>query len=264
MLNTESIHKEIKQLERLQIRLVAAIRKAPKGTIYYRGDCKRSENPFYTTGTGKERKRVPLDPAKPESRKAIRQLKDKKFAKHVLPRVRNDLTALRAASKYEPLSRTFLTELGEAYEDCLPRFFGDPIQKDEFDMLEERQNPYHPEQLTILSELGAFRSKDELFCAQILDEYNIRFKYEASLFTLRSTKYPDFTVLHPRTGRLIYLEITGRMDDPGYRQDLYEKMEAYAEVGIYLGVNLFVICEEPGKGLDLAAIRELIRGIFEL
>ena len=264
MLNTESIHKEIKQLERLQVRLVAAIRNAPKGTIYYREDCKRSENPCYTTGTGKERTRVPLDPRDPENRKTIRQLKDKKFAKHVLPRVRNNLTALRAASKYQPLSRAFLSELGENYEDCPLRFFGDPTQKDEFDMLEERQNPYHPEQLTIHSELGAFRSKNELLCAQILDEYNIRFKYEAPLFTLRNTKYPDFTVLHPRTGRLIYLEIAGRMDDPEYRQDLYDKLEAYAEIGIYLGVNLFVISEEPGKGLDLAAIRELIRGIIEL
>lgn len=264
MLNLDSVTKEIKQLEQLQIRLVAAIRKSPAGTIYYRKISMQVPLPYMTTGTGKERKRTRLDPTILEHRQLIRQLKDKKFARHILPRVRNNLIALRAALKYVPLSRSFLTELGEEYDDCLPRFFGDPTQKDDFDMLEERQNPYHPEQMNVCDELGAFRSKNELLTAHVLDDLQLRFKYEAPLYTPYGVKYPDFTLLHPVTGQLYYIEIAGRMDDPEYRRDLYNKMEAYAEAGIYQGVNLLVICIDPNKGIDLAAIKELIRGFFAL
>ena len=74
--------------------------------------------------------------------------------------MRKNLRILRAAAAYRPLSRSFLIEQGEPYEDCIPRFFGRQADNDEFDMLEERQNPYHPEQMNVCDELGAFRSKN--------------------------------------------------------------------------------------------------------
>lgn len=262
MLNLESIRSEIDMLEKLQARLVSAIRNAPKGTLYYRTGGAGKQTPYRTLGTGKDRKRVRLDPASLKQRDLIRKLKDKKFAGHVLPRVRRNLRALRAAAAYRPLSSTFLIEQGEPYEDCVPRFFGRQAGSDEFDMLEERQNPYHPEQMNVRDELGAFRSKNELLSAHVLDDLQLRFKYEAPLFTPYGIKYPDFTVLHPVTGELRYIEIAGRMDDPEYRRDLYGKLEAYAEAGVYQGVNLLVICIDPDKGIDLAAIRELIRGFL--
>ena len=264
MLNIDSIRMEIEQLEALQVQLVSAIRNAPRGTLYYRRSSAGIDVPYYTFGTGKKRKRIRMDSALSEQRNIIRKLQDKKFASHVLPRVRKNLTALRAAAAYQPISSSFLDEMGKPFEDCYARFFGHQIQQDEFDMLEERQNPYHSEQMTISSTLGTFRSKNELLGAQILDELRLQYKYEAPLYTPYSVKYPDFTILHPGTGRLCYIEIAGRMDDPEYRRDLYNKLEAYAEAGIYQGVNLLVICEEPGKGLDVTRIREQIMGFFGL
>lgn len=264
MLNIDSIQKEIKQLEMLQVKLVSAVRNAPKGTLYYRKSANGTNVPYYTLGAGKARKRVRLNPASPEQRELLRKLKDKNYAKHLLPRVRKNLQALRAAAAYQPISRSFLNEPGDPYEDCYPRFFGLQAQRDEFDLLEERQNPYHPEQMNIQDKLGAFRSKNELLGAQVLDDLQLRYKYEAPLYTPYGVKYPDFTVLHPITGRVCYIEIAGRMDDPEYRQDLYNKLEAYAEAGIYPGINLLVISEEPGKGLDVTRIRDQIAGFFGL
>ena len=264
MLNLEAIDREIKSLEKLQIRLVAAIRNAPKGTVFFRSSAKAGPVPYCSGAADPHGKRRKINVKDPNDAKLLRKLKDKKFASHALPRVRKNLRILRAATAYRPLSRSFLTEQGEPYEDCIPRFFGRQADNDEFDMLEERQNPYHPEQMNVCDELGAFRSKNELLSAHVLDDLQLRFKYEAPRFTPYGTKYPDFTVLHPVTGELRYIEVAGRMDDPEYRRDLYEKLEAYAEAGIYSGVNLLLICIDPHKGIDLAAIRELIRGFFAL
>ena len=264
MLNLEAIDREIKSLEKLQIRLVTAIRNAPKGSIYFRRGAKEDYVPYCSRGADPEGKRHKLDPADPQDAILIRKLKDKRFAKHVLPRVKQNLRALRAARNYQPISTGFLKEPGVPYEDCTHRVVRKTAENDEFEMLPERQNDAFPENLNIQDRLGVFRSKNELIGARVLDEFRVQFKYEAPLYTPYGVKYPDFTVLHPHTGRIIYIEIAGRMDDPEYRQDLYRKLEAYAEVGIYPGVNLLLICEEPGKGLDVTRIRDLIKGFFGL
>ena len=59
MLNLEAIDREIKSLEKLQIRLVAAIRNAPKGTVFFRSSAKAGPVPYCSGAAdphGKRRK----------------------------------------------------------------------------------------------------------------------------------------------------------------------------------------------------------------
>lgn len=264
MLNNDAIRREIEKLERLQERLVAVIRKSPKGSVFYLDYGSEDATPYLHRQEKDKRIRRKLNAKDKEDARLIMALKDKKFARHLLPRVRKNKAALQAASAYEPISRSFLEELGAPFRECENRFFKRPETRDEFDMLQERQNPSYREHMNITSPLGVFRSKNELLIAQVLNEFRLQNKVEAPLYTLRGVRYPDFTVLHPKTGRLIYIEVCGRLDDPEYLEDLLRKLRDYAEIGVFLGVNLFIISEEPGKGLDVSAIRELIRGIFAL
>ena len=55
--------------------------------------------------------------------------------------------------------------------------------------------------------------------------------------------YPDFTFLSKRTGKEIYWEHEGRMDDPGYVKSAIKKMESYENNGIFIGERLILTFE---------------------
>ena len=71
-------------------------------------------------------------------------------------------------------------------------------------------------------------------------------------------------MLHPGTGEIVYLEVAGKMKDSQYRIGLLNRIHEYGNAGVYLGINLFVIAEDPDAGIDIAALTEQIRGIFSL
>ena len=72
-----------------------------------------------------------------------------------------------------------------------------------------------------------FRSRAELIIAGILDSLGLAYRYECEYDTNRRAYYPDFTIMHPRTGELYYLEYFGLMSDPDYSGNAIEKIAAY-------------------------------------
>ena len=81
-------------------------------------------------------------------------------------------------------------------------------------------------------------------------------------FPLACTTGIRTLVLHPETGAIIYIEYAGKPADPGYQRDLQQRLRDYANVGIYLGVNLFILAPPPDGGFDLVRITEQLKGIF--
>lgn len=262
MLNMTRIKNELKRLIRIRGKIETVLSHAPEGTIYFRGSGKRGRLfPYMVTRAEGKQKRTRI----PEGEeKLIKGLRYKKYAKHIRARVLQNIKALQHAMRYQPLDESLLAYGGELFSDCREFFFGSPPRNAAFDALEERQNPYRPEQLRVKTKLGAFRVKSEHDVARILTELGLLYKYEAPCVLPGGTRYPDFTVLHPRTGEIIYIEFCGLMHKAGYREDMAEKLEEYARGGIYLGVNLFIITELPDRDLDLEAITDYIRGIFGL
>lgn len=262
MFNTARIKHELKRLGMIREKIEKVLDAAPEGTIYFRRRGKKQTPlPYRLIFIEKKRKRTRI----PDSEeKLIKWLRYKKYAKHIRARVLRNIRILQQSLLYQPLDESFLAFGGELFADCREYFFGKRPGNAAFDALKERQNPFRPEQRRVKTKLGAFRTKGERDIAFILTELGLRFKYEAACMLPGVTRYPDFTVLHPMTGELIYIELCGLMHKAGYREDMAEKLEEYARGGIYLGYNLFIITELPDRDLDMEALTDHIRGIFGL
>lgn len=105
-------------------------------------------------------------------------------------------------------------------------------------------NPNFPEQLKYPCPSGKYvRSKSELLIATALFSHHIPFRYENELMLDGTPYYPDFTILHPLTGEIVYWEHFGLMNDPGYVKKASRKIEHYISCGIYPGLNLITTYE---------------------
>jgi len=71
------------------------------------------------------------------------------------------------------------------------------------------------------------RSKSELMIANLLEDYNIPYHYEAAFTLAGQTKYPDFIIKQPFDGKLIIWEHFGALHLPKYEETMNDKMELY-------------------------------------
>lgn len=106
------------------------------------------------------------------------------------------------------------------------------------------QNPQNKENLIHKASSGNWvRSKSEAIIDMVLYTNHIPFRYECKLQLGRVTLYPDFTIRHPRTGKLYYWEHFGMMDDETYLKKTCSKIQTYARNGIYPSINLIATFE---------------------
>jgi len=75
------------------------------------------------------------------------------------------------------------------------------------------------------------RSKSEYMIACLLEEYGILYLYEPAINLEGKTKYPDFIILNPFTGKIIIWEHFGALHMPNYEQEMNQKMELYLANG---------------------------------
>ena len=111
----------------------------------------------------------------------------------------------------------------------------------------------------ILTERGErVRSKSEKILADLFFRRGIPYKYECPLFLKGyGTVHPDFTFLSERTGKEIYWEHAGRMDEPEYAGSAVRKIQAYEENGIYPGERLILTFETETSLLDTKLAEQL-------
>lgn len=102
------------------------------------------------------------------------------------------------------------------------------------------------------------RSKAESLIAISLHEAGIRFRYECLLPLGNSEYYPDFTLIKPNTGRIMYWEHFGMMDAAGYVNDFHNKVPWLAQNGLIIGKNLIASFETNDQPLTYGDIHRLI------
>ena len=125
------------------------------------------------------------------------------------------------------------------------------------------QNPKHPEQLSIKTTSGKMvRSKSEAFIDMLLYTNKIPFRYECALNLGGTTYYPDYTIMHPRTGELFYWEHFGMMDDPVYAGKTFSKLHTYSKYSIIPTINLITTYETEDNPLDLDTVQKIIEQYF--
>lgn len=125
------------------------------------------------------------------------------------------------------------------------------------------KNQNHPEHLTHKTVHGLYvRSKSESMIAMALSEREIPFRYE-NIITLNDIPIaPDFTIIHPKTGKTIYWEHFGMIDNPTYYQDFTLKIKTYCQSNIILGDNLIASFETTERPLTYATIDNIINQYF--
>lgn len=74
--------------------------------------------------------------------------------------------------------------------------------------------------------------------------------------------YPDFTIKHPKTGKVYYYEHFGKMDDVAYCKKAYAKMELYSLCGIMPTMQLLATFETIDNPLTPEKVEQLVKQYF--
>lgn len=106
------------------------------------------------------------------------------------------------------------------------------------------------------------RSKSELIIADRLKSAGVMYVYEPPTALDEDGLeiwHPDFLCLNSRTGRTMYWEHFGMLDNSDYRKSFSYKIERYAKAGILIGVNLIMTTECSEHQLNTEHIDILIK-----
>ncbi len=123
------------------------------------------------------------------------------------------------------------------------------------------KNPFYPQHLKFKTKSGLYvRSKSEMIIADILQENRIPFRYECALTLGAQTLYPDFTIKHPATGEIYYLEHFGLLDDAAYRARTFQKLEIYLQHHCY---NLLITWETQEQPLTVEQVNAALAPIVQ-
>lgn len=201
----------------------------------------------------------------PRSQKPLAEkLAVKKFLSLKLKRLQQEKEAADAYLKLYPTSPTFSSELlnpDSPYSDLLsPYFLSSGTHFQEWMSTKYEKNPFYPEQLMHKTSSGDFvRSKSEALIDTLLYMNKIPFRYECALHLGEVTIYPDFTILHPITGKIYYWEHFGLMDDSAYSQKAFSKLQLYTSHGIIPSHQLIITFETKEQPLNSDYVNQLIQ-----
>lgn len=152
-----------------------------------------------------------------------------------------------------PEYRELLKDYFKPVDEAMEQWSNEPYEK----------NPKYPEDLIHQSTSGNYvRSKSESLIDTMLYMKGIPFRYECALELGDTIIYPDFTIRHPKTGKLYYWEHFGRMDKTDYAQNAFSKQRLYAAHGIIPSHQLITTYETKEKPLSSSEIEKVIEYYF--
>ena len=201
-------------------------------------------------------------------REYAQQLAYKRFLLEKQTECKKELYALELYQRHavgeNKKSDRFLSE-DPAYQELLCPFYQMVTQEELiWSDTSYPKNPNYPEQLKYKSCKNEYvRSKSEALIAMNLYMEKIAYRYECELKIGKAVFYPDFTILHPLTGKEIYWEHFGKMDLPEYAKNAADKLHMYARNGIYPGDRLITTYETMEQPLDTAIVQKLITYHFK-
>jgi len=133
------------------------------------------------------------------------------------------------------------------------------------------KNLIYPENLRYETAQGDMvRSKSEVIIADILyrNRKDILYKYERPLEVIESGRqkliYPDFTIINKHTGKIIYWEHAGRMDDSYYANDFIKKINTYISNNLLPGRDVVTTYESQNTPLDIKVVKQLVEEVVRI
>ena len=95
-----------------------------------------------------------------------------------------------------------------------------------------------------------------------LTKYGIPFRYECALELGNRVIYPDFTLLHPKTGKKFYWDHFGLMDDLNYCHNTSMKIQLYSINGIIPSIDLIMTFETKEHPLYIEQVEAIVEQYF--
>lgn len=183
-----------------------------------------------------------------ENRDIARKLAQKEYNQKILTK------ALRRLKQITNILKDYEDK---EFENCLysehiaRQILIEPVEQtwenkvEEWKRIEYTGNEFREDAVEIYTQNGErVRSKSEKILADYFYYHNIPYKYECPLkLKGYGVVYPDFTFLSKKTGKEIYWEHDGMMDDTIYVQNAIKKIEAYEKNDIFPGERLILTFE---------------------
>jgi hypothetical protein len=104
------------------------------------------------------------------------------------------------------------------------------------------------------------RSLGEMVIGARLELYGIPYRFEAEIGHPDIPYVPDFTIIRPRDGKIIYWEHLGNVNDQEYLNNNKHKFEVYELYGIVPWDNLIISYSQRDYGINEKLIDGLIQG----
>lgn len=126
---------------------------------------------------------------------------------------------------------------------------------DQFDQYEEGK-------INRSSSGDSYRSKSEAYIASVLDHHHLAYHYEEVRDVNGRLIAVDFTIRHPKTGKIILWEHFGLLDDNGYLNNSLQKIYDYIQAGWIPMNNLILTFETKDHPLDFQLVNKLVEYFF--
>lgn len=261
--NIEELEREIQSIEEI-------LRGAPEGCMKYQ---KKNHSTYfyhqcYDENTGNVQRKY----IKKKDAGLAYVLAQKGYLTKLLPILKEEANQLKSfEGHYHPEKKqeVFAT-LGEVRKTMVS-----PLYQSVDDIIRkwnEEDIPIydaHPENLRFETDRGEMvRSKSELILANFFHKYKnkLSYKYERPLELMDHGEpkviHPDFTLLNLETGKLVYWEHAGRMDDARYAEGFLRKINLYIFNDIVPGENLVITYESYASPLDMGIVKLLLRQVM--
>jgi len=106
------------------------------------------------------------------------------------------------------------------------------------------------------------RSKSEALIAGALEMKELPFQYEAKLQLGESEYYPDFTLMRPKDGTIIYWEHFGMAQNDAYFESMMRKCFNYLRQGLIPWRNFIMTFDDEEGALDGSVIEDIINAFI--
>lgn len=267
---TQYVRENIKELEQRIQSAEEALQGAPEGCLKYQQ--RNHQTFFYHQYMDEQTGNIQRKYIRKKDAEFAYVLAQKGYLAMLLPILKDELAVLKKFERrYAPEKKEeVFAELGEVRKTIVkPLYLGveDSIKK----WQDEKFTTYdaHPENLRFETDRGEMvRSKSELILANTFHQYKdkISYKYERPLELMdhgeQRIVHPDFTLLNLETGKLVYWEHAGRMDDTKYAEGFLRKMNLYIFNHIMPGENLIITYESYSSPLDTGIVKILLQQVM--
>ena len=264
MIDTSKREKSLAKLIREKNR---AVNRAPDGRLRVSGDHGRTK--YYVVYDKGDSSGHYLSR---EQRKLAKQLAQKDYDRRILRAAEEELRAWQELAKFFP--SVTVEELFDTLSPARRSLVSPILPTDEefrrqWEAVKYKPGWFKPDAKEFYTDRRErVRSKSEQLIANLLNRLNIPYRYEYPVkITVEGREElwrPDFMILDVRHRKEFFLEHFGRMDDPTYARQTYEKMRIYEENGLWEGHGMYYSFEAEGAPVDMRLVEmKLLRILRE-